>query len=276
MVSVFPYPGGKSIYADWIVDHLPRHEHFVEVFGGAAGVLINKERSSVEIYNDINEDLVVFFRTLRNQPDELTDFVERMPYSRAEYERIATKWYDNGERPDDAVRRAAWFFFLQETNFSGKLTRAGFSTSVRADDNRARAYANAVDRLDHFATRFSDVTVECLDYRELIDQYDSQDTVFYFDPPYIDVGDAYYGHADAFDHSAFVERLDSITGDWVISYNELPPGLDDYTIVERETRYSMSSEGHTYNQERLVMNYDTTDRAMFSGAEQATLGESAQ
>nr|WP_284010312.1 DNA adenine methylase [Halomicroarcula sp. YJ-61-S] len=83
--AVFPFPGGKSRLASWILQEVPEHECFVEVFGGAAGVLVNKdtERSTVEVYNDLDEDLVHFFEVLREQPDELVEWLSAVPYSRA-------------------------------------------------------------------------------------------------------------------------------------------------------------------------------------------------
>ena len=269
--AVFPYPGGKSRYADWIVEHFSNHSCFVEAFGGGAGVMLNKPTSHSEVYNDINDDLVQFFRVLRNRPNELVSFLEKLPYSRSEHERISTRWYDNDRRPDDDVKRAAWFYYLQQTSFSGKLEKSGFSISCRTDDNRARSYSNSIDRLDAFGERFSNVTIENLDWRVLFEKYDKPHTLFYLDPPYLKVGDDYYGHEKDFDHESFVEALHGLEGDWILSYGELPDGLDEYHTVTRETRYSMTCENQQYKTERLVMNYDITHTDSFS-AGNLTLG----
>jgi len=262
--TVFPYPGGKSLYSDWIIDYLPAHETYIEAFGGAAGVLLNKPNSMVEVYNDVNKDLVVFFRVLRNNPNELKTYISRMPYSRAEYERVSTKWHKEGHRPHDPVKRAAWFYFLQHTSFSGQLRKSGFSTDATAKGDRARAYANNVDSLDEIAKRFRGVTIEHLDYRELVDRYDREDACFYFDPPYVDVGDDYYGHEGEFDHQAFRDTLSVMDGDWIVSYNVLPNGFDEWNVIERQQRYTMSRD-HDTETERLVMNYDIGEREGFKG-----------
>jgi len=73
--GTFPYPGAKTGIADWIINTMPSHDTYVEVFGGAAGVLYQKPRSKYEIYNDHNEDVTQFFRMLRDRPDELAAFV---------------------------------------------------------------------------------------------------------------------------------------------------------------------------------------------------------
>lgn len=82
--AVFPFPGGKSKLASWILEH----ECFVELFGGATGVLVNKnpDVSDVEVYNDLDGDLVQFFRVLRKRPVELREWLERVPYSREIYD----------------------------------------------------------------------------------------------------------------------------------------------------------------------------------------------
>jgi len=270
--SIFPYPGGKSLYSDWIINHLPKHETYIEAFGGGAGVLLNKSKSAVEVYNDVNEDLVVFFRVLRNRPDELQAFVECMPYSRAEYERIATKWHKEGHRPKENLKRAAWFYFLQQTTFSSKLEKSGFSIAKTAKGNRARAYKNSAESVKDLAERFKGVTIEALDYRELVDRYDWDNACFYFDPPYVDVGDDYYGHEGEFDHSEFRKTLVGMDGDWVVSYNVLPDGFDEWNVVEREQRYTMSRD-HDTETERLVMNFDITERTPHTIASQSSMEE---
>jgi len=250
---------------------MPQHSCFVEAFGGAAGVMINKRPSYSEVYNDINGDLVHFFRTLRNRTDELVEFLKYLPYSRKEHERISREWYDNDRRPKDDVKRAAWFYYLQQTSFSGKLSKSGFSISCRTDDNRARSYSNSIQRLERFAERFDNVTLENLDWKELVDRYDETHTLFYFDPPYLTVGDEYYTHEGNFDHAEFINCLNNTKADWLLSYNELPEGLDGYPTSTRETRYSMASENQQYNTERLLMNFDPRERTDFSG-QNSTLG----
>ena len=73
-LSAFPYVGGKTILAEWIIDQLPSHTVYVEPFGGSASVLLNKPRSNVEVYNDLDGDVVQFFEVARERPDELELF----------------------------------------------------------------------------------------------------------------------------------------------------------------------------------------------------------
>jgi DNA invertase Pin-like site-specific DNA recombinase len=100
------------------IDQMPDHDTYVEVFGGSAGVLYNKPRSKYEIYNDSNDDLTQFFRVLRNQPEELAKWLQKVPYSRSQYEEWVDEFYA-GIRPDDPIIRAGRFFALRYMQYTG-------------------------------------------------------------------------------------------------------------------------------------------------------------
>jgi len=277
MKSVFPYPGGKSQYANWIIDEFPDHGCFVEVFGGSAGVMVNKPPSHVDVYNDIDGDLVHFFEVLRDRTDELVTWLERTPYSRELHERYATEFY-NGDRDEDDVTRAGKFFYLRYTQWGGHIAKKDIykiSRSPEVGSSEATKFERKIDRLDEFAERFRGVNIEHLDYRELVEKYDRDTTLFYFDPPYVDVGDDYYNHEGEFDHSAFVETLHGLDGNWIVSYTDLPPGLDEYSVVTREQRVGLKhyedGEKQDTNTERLIMNFNPNEVTPFAGADQSNL-----
>lgn len=268
-VSVFPYVGGKTRFADWIVGHFPEHNCYVEPFGGAAGVLLNKERSRVEIYNDLNKDIVHFFRILRNRRGELEEWLLNVPHSRDVHERWSREFY-NGERVDDEIARAGRFFYLRYTQFGAKLNGySGYKNSTKR--NPARTYHNNAQNLDVIAERFRGVQIECRDWKDVVLRNDNADTLFYLDPPYVDC-ERYY-NVDSFDHVEFEETLRGLEGDWVVSYGDLPREFDreEYTLAELETTYSLDvKEGEKRDKatERLVMNFDPEKRESFLGPQQ--------
>lgn len=269
-VSVFPYPGGKGRKAEWIIDKMPPHTCFCDVFGGSGAIIYNKPPSGNEVYNDRNEDLVQFFRVLRNREDELVEFLQAVPYSRSLYSEWVEDFY-TGYRPDDPVERAARFFMLRYAQFAGDISRKnGFK--VRAKRSPARTFDNARNRIHELADRFSQVIIENRDYSEILRDYDDTDVdvLFYCDPPYVGTEGYYSGE---FDHKSFVDQLHKVDSDWMVSYSDLPDGLDEFHIVERERRHRMTRDSDTT--ERLVCNFDPDRRPQFvsDDLKQTKLGE---
>jgi DNA adenine methylase len=260
--GTFPYPGGKGDIAQWIVATMPAHDTYVEVFGGAAGVMYTKPRSKYEIYNDHNEDLPQFFTVLRDRPDELSEWLQSVPYSRSQYEDWVAEFY-NGVRPDDPIARAGRFFSLRYMQFLGIASSPnGFKT--RARRSPARTFENARKRIHSLARRFNQVTIESQDYQAILEKYDDAavDVLFYADPPYVGGEDQYEGE---FDHEAFVDCLRDIENDWMVSCSTIPEGLSECTIVEQQSRHRMtrSSDGVP---ERIVCNFDPEERHSFAAS----------
>lgn len=161
--DVFLYPGGKRHFPSWILDQVPEHHRFVEVFGGAAGVSVNKDpdTSKVGVYNDRDGDFVRFFEVLRDRSEGLAPQLDRTPYSRELHDQWAHKFL-HGNRPSGPVKRAE-AFYLRNTQWDGKYGGPpGFGASKVL--SRALSCANKVDRLDEFSERFGDVVIENLDW----------------------------------------------------------------------------------------------------------------
>lgn len=282
-VSVFPYPGGKGRKSDWIVNKIPSHDTFVDVFGGSGSVIYNKPKSKNEIYNDINDDLVQFFEVMRNKPNELCDWVRNVPYSRSLYEDWVEDFYD-GYRPNDPIERAGRFWTLRYMQFSGSFSSPnGFKTWAK--QSPARTFDNARDAIEEIAERFRDVVIENRDYRDIFSTYDDEsiDVVFYCDPPYVD-GEGYY--PGSFDHREFSSALMDVTNDWMVSYGQLPRELvarmiaettkngREFYVLNRDRRHRMCrvvSEA----EENLICNFDPESRKQFVSKEtsQMKLGE---
>jgi DNA adenine methylase len=253
---MFNYPGGKSHLSHTIVEMMPHHECYAEVFGGSAAVLLNKPESEVEIYNDKDGDLVHFFEVFRESHEELIEWLGKVPYSYEIYEDWARKYYQGGWRHKDDIKRAGIFFYLRYSQFGSKYsTKSGFARSKV--QNQAGTYFNKVENLNNFTDRFNTVTIECLDWRDVVEKYDGEDTFFYFDPPYIDTEDYYT--PGGFDHEEFSETLKNIEGKFILSYDKLPETLKDYghVVTEDSLNYIDSGvKGETKETEEIfLMNY---------------------
>ena len=171
------YYGGKFYLLPYLLKVIPKHICYVEVFGGGGYLLLNKKRSRVEVYNDINGDVVNLFRVLRDNGDELIRRLKYTPYSRRLVEEIRTKT----EFSDDIERAWAYFILLNQTfNATGRI--GGFAYA--RVKNQANMFKNLVDNLHRVVERLRGVVIECLDWKECMDRYEGEEVFGYLDPPY--------------------------------------------------------------------------------------------
>ncbi len=112
---VLRYYGSKFTLANWIISFFPDHRHYVEPFGGAANVLLVKDPSKLETYNDLNDSIVNFFKVLRNQPKQLIRLLQLTPWARTEFRQCLED--RPGESPLEAARR---LFFRLWMSYSGE------------------------------------------------------------------------------------------------------------------------------------------------------------
>lgn len=196
VASVFQYPGGKARLAGWIASLLPSpgtYQTFVDLFGGAANVLLEVMRRNdaagtgevLYIYNDIDEELVNFFRVIR-EPElrrALQELLHWTPYSRRQYQECLEM-----PVPDDPVRRAWRFFTLMQQSFStvGDIARtsAGRWGYRVSSPNFLKKWLNSQERLGAFGEIFRRVQIECLDFAEILERYAGREVLVYADPPY--------------------------------------------------------------------------------------------
>lgn len=178
----FPYHGGKGRLAPWIASLMPDHRVYVEPYAGSAAVLFAKAPTPIEILNDLDGNVVNFFRVLREQQEDLVRALTYSPYSRQEYAAA-----DLDEVGLDEVERARRFVIRcsQGRNGAGSGSKVGWSNAIRRNQSRPGTFANAVDRLPLVADRLRRVAVEHRDAVECVSAYDSPETLLYVDPPYL-------------------------------------------------------------------------------------------
>ena len=174
--------GGKSFLARKIVSLFPSHFTYVEPFGGGASVLLNKPPSPIEIYNDVNAEVVSFFVVLRDRADELIRRLTLTPYSEAEFHAAAGP-------ATDSVERARQFLVRHRQSFSGKGKSFSRSSRHRSRhgmaDNVSSWMSNVDANLPSIVQRLRRVEFHCRPAIEVIRRYDAPDTLFYCDPPYV-------------------------------------------------------------------------------------------
>ena len=183
LAAPFPYFGGKTSHAARIVSLLPGHGHYVEPFAGSLAVLLAKPRSKMETVNDLDGDLMTFWRVLRDQPDELARICALTPHSRAEHnDAYSLDCADDLERA-----RRVWVVLTQGR--AGTMRRTGwrFYRDPAGSTYSMPAYLNAyVNRIELAAERIAGVSLECRDALAVIAEYGAHsDVLLYCDPPYL-------------------------------------------------------------------------------------------
>jgi DNA adenine methylase len=180
--SPVPYFGSKQRVADWIVDLLPEHSHYVEPYCGGLSVLLAKSPSRMETVNDLDGDLMTFWRVLREQPEELVRACELTPHSRAE---LTAAWEPTTNDIEQA--RRVWVRLSQGRG--GMMRRTGWRhyTASAGSNMGMPGYLDAYrDRLLPAAERLMSVSLECLPALTLIGKYGgAADVLLYVDPPYL-------------------------------------------------------------------------------------------
>ncbi|PAE90916.1 DNA adenine methylase [Shouchella clausii] len=258
MSSPLIWFGGKGKVAKYIIQQMTDHKVYVEPFGGAAHVISQKPRVSHEVYNDIDFVLVNFMLQARDNTSELIDAVSTLPYSRELYE----KW-KREELPTDPLERAVRFFYLNRCGISkgnvDAIPKTGWRHSTKSNQNPAKGYLAAAERIAAFAKRMMGVQIECGDYLEIIKKYDSEETLFYLDPPYVGKERYYAGGFGQADHEVLAETLNGIKGKAIISYYADPLIDDLYKGWAKDTytatRQIVGDKTSERTEELLLMNY---------------------
>lgn len=227
---VLRYHGGKWRLASWLLQQFPEHRTYVEPFGGAASVLLQKPRAYAEVYNDLNGEVVNVFRVLRSplMAAELERLLRLTPFARDEFEEA----YEPGELcPVERARRTIIKSFMgfgsaaiHDQRPRGMRTAAstwrpptGFrNNSSRSGTTPAHDWRHFADYVPLFTARLQGVVIENRDALEVVAQHARPDTLVYVDPPYVHDtrtglrwgSDRGYSHEmDDDDHRALAEAL---------------------------------------------------------------------
>src|SRR3972149_9497502 len=185
---VFGWYGGKFSHLEWLLPLLPKARHFCEPYSGSAAVLLNREPSPVETYNDIDGDVVNFFRVLRNRHDELIRSIALTPFSREEFH-VAVNGPTLGVSDLERARR----FYIRSRQARTGLAQTATLGRWANCRNTSRAgmsgvvsrWLGGVEALQDIAKRLLRVQIENRPAIDIIRLYDEDKTVFYCDPPYM-------------------------------------------------------------------------------------------
>jgi DNA adenine methylase len=276
---VLRWHGGKWRLAPWIISYFPPHRIYVEPFGGAASVLLLKQRSHAEVYNDLDHQAVNLFRVLRNeaQARRLIEALRLTPFARQEF----VDALDPTDEPIEMARRLAVRSYMgfgsnaHSSPASGRSMTGFRSTGFRSNSNRsgttpAHDWAHYPDALQSIVERLRGVVIENADALDVMKRHDGADTLHYVDPPYLpetrspanklEIRHRMYRHElSREDHVRLLEFLNGLAGMVVLSGYPSPlydDVLSRWLRIEREAY----ADGARLRHEVLWLNAAATQK----------------
>jgi DNA adenine methylase len=209
------WPGGKSRLLKHLLPYISQERGYIEVFAGGCALLLAKDRSTLEVANDLNGDIINLFRVANYHPDELSKEMSRLPSSR---ELLA---HSVALLRTDAltdVQRAARFLYANKASFAGTGTSLAIA---RAPESRAfLGTAAIIERITAFSQRFDKVIIENLDYRRCLRLYDHPGNLFFLDPPYLDSKASNYRGWTQEEMQEFHDHVIALHGHWIVTVDD--------------------------------------------------------
>ena len=249
MNSFIGWIGGKKLLRHQILEQFPEpgaFDRYIEVFGGAAWVLFSRDKhAKMEVYNDVNGQLVNLFRVVKYHPEALQKELDWILMSREQF-------FDAIQevRGLTDIQRAARFFIAIQESFGMGCSSFGV---------RSKNIGNAVEFLRMASDRLQSVVIENVDFERLLKTYDRTGAMFYLDPPYYEAEKYYPDRFQPEDHVRLRDALANIKGKFLLSYNDCPEIRElykDYVIqkLDRWDNLAEKTKSRRYR-ELLIKNY---------------------
>jgi DNA adenine methylase len=260
---ILKYPGSKATIAPWIISQFPAHTRYVEPYCGSAAVLMQKERSTHEVLNDLSSDVVNLFRVIRERGDELSMAIEMTPWSEEEYQRSTVSSTEG-----DELEQARRFLVRSWQAYGATLSHVtGWRHSgSKGNAHPAKLWTKLPDRILAVVDRLRGVEIRNRTALEIIGYYNDPECLLFVDPPYplSTRSRKYYLHemTDS-EHVELLELLDKHAGSVVLSgyacklYDEK---------LKHWNRITMNTSGERGKQhtEVLWMNFEPVQQRQLS------------
>lgn len=265
---VLKYAGSKWGISDWLASRMPPHESYLEPFMGSLAVLFKKAPSPVETVNDLDGQVVRFFRTLREQPEALARAVALTPYSREEY--YAARVDDAGKLDDVEAARQLLVnanMAISSKGTTGKKSGWKRTSGLSARHELTREWQDLPQKIRAAALRLKRVQIECRPALEILPSFSDEKVLIYADPPYLmrtrSAGEKQYKNemTDA-DHAKLLEALIASKSMVMVSGYESELYMDTLAGWTREQCVTHD----VYNNKKIEMLW--MNRACVEGAAQ--------
>lgn len=261
MKTPIKYWGGKQQLSADIIALMPPHKCYTEVFFGGGAVFFSKPESKIEIINDLNDNMVNFYKTIKRDFASLHGEIDVTLYSEWQYREARELWLTkNGNE----ILRAWAVFVLSHQSFSGNLGQSWAHSDTR---NLAKQFSNTKKMFDErYVRRLEQVQIFCRDALNVLDACDSEDTFHFIDPPYFN---ADMGHYDGYTESDFknlLNILETLEGKFLLTTypSEI---LAEYSTrngwhtINNEMHLTASNKAGKTKTEVFTMNYAPTRQA---------------
>lgn len=251
MIGPLSYIGGKRAIAKQIIALFPEHTTYVEAFTGGAQVFFRKQPSEVEVLNDLDGEVVNFFRVCQLHYEELIRYCRFAVISRT--------WHDllkiTDSRTLTNIQRAARYQYLLKTSFAGLVRNLNYNVNV------SQPPSFNLERLPHNIEqahkRLQRVQIESLPYEEILKRYDQPTTLFYLDPPYHGLK-LYNYNFEPEDFATLAAALKTLKGKFVLSLNDVPQVralFGKFCIREIDLHYTAQKVPGRRYKEVLITNF---------------------
>ncbi|HOW83083.1 MAG TPA: DNA adenine methylase [Spirochaetota bacterium] len=254
MNSPLAYIGGKSQLSKKIISLIPSHRSYCEVFAGGLWVFFRKEPSAYEIVNDLDSDLVAFYRVLQNHLEEFLKQFKWLLSSREWFE----DWKDqlDGRGLTD-IQKAARYYYLQRLCFGGKVF--GRTFGVAPDRPPRINLLRLEEELSEVHLRLARVTIENLPWDEFVQRYDRPDTLLFLDPPYYKKPVYKHNFKGLDDFQYMKSVLDQVKTKFLLTINddsEIRRVFKGFQIMPVKLRYTAGKNNNLEAHELIIRNFD--------------------
>lgn len=251
MNSFISWIGGKKLLRNKILEMFPEQgtfNRYIEVFGGAGWVLFSSDRhAKIEVYNDVNGNLVNLFRCTKYHPEALQKELEFILMSREQF--FDAKEQMKVQSLTDIQRAARFYILIKES----------FGSDIRTFGVRPKNMVNAIEYISEVSRRLRMVVIENQDFECILKTYNKKDALFYLDPPYYETEKYYPDRFMLEDHVRLKEALGKIKGKFLLSYNDceyIRKLYSGYNIIEVERMHNLvQGEKRPRYKELLIKNY---------------------
>jgi DNA adenine methylase len=227
----FPYPGAKSRSQEHILPHLPYREFYGEPFGGSGAILLARNESPLEVFNDRFSGVTCFYRVVRDRT-RMNALIDRLTFclhSREEFVWCRSTW----KNCEDEVERAARWYYMVMCSFAAQGRH--FGRSIKGKPQMGPKLKSNLKLFPEVSKRLQNAQIENQDWRQILSDFDQPGAVWYLDPPYYQYAKGMYEcEMTKEDHRELLDRIFQLRGFVALSgyENEL------YDKYEWDNRYS--------------------------------------